>query len=273
MKTGFQWAAGVLLFWTLLVLPSADSRATDNEESAKLLHFLETEYTPSTPLLPAGATVKEGLFEPGEGQPVGAVQLLKGAVLVLHKDNNKTAFKLQKDSPVFPGDTLITEKGSRVTLLMQDNSVLTLTAQSKLVLDRAVYNPDQGRRDTKLQLLLGRMRAIVSKLAGKTSFTVKTPTALAGVRGTDFALAVAPSPEAPLQLMTAVLTGGGRSFVEVSSPTGGTGTVLCPQSVLRADEGGKIGKPIRVCWRAGKLMRRVAPEIGLNCNFFYTPKK
>ncbi|MCW5200675.1 FecR domain-containing protein [Desulfobulbus sp. F4] len=237
--------------------------ASKIEESSKLLRFMETEHTPISPLLPEGAAVKEG-FEKGEGDAVGTVQLLKGTTLVLHKNGN-SAFRLQRDSPVFAGDILITEKESRVSLLMQDSSLLVLAAQSKLVLDRAIYDSGEGRRDTKLQLLMGRMRAVVSKLAGRSIFSIQTPTAVAGVRGTDFALAVAPSPDAPSHLMTAVLTGGGRSFVKVVNSSSGTSAVLCPLSIVDADVGGKIGKPIRVCWKASKLLRRIAPEIGLNC--------
>jgi hypothetical protein len=264
MKTYAQAAAGGLVL--LLLLLAAGAQAVESvDPSDKLIRFMRTEHTPSEPLLPPGAAVKEG-FEPGEGAPAGAAQIIKGTVLVLRK-NSGAAFRLRKDMPVFAGDTLITEKDSRVTVLMQDNSVLSLAAQSKLVIDQAELQPE-GRRDTKLKLLLGRVRAVVSKLAGKNSFTIRTPTLLAGVRGTDFAVAVAPAPDTPSQLLTAVLTGGGQSFVELISPAGGASTVLCPLSVASADESGKISRPIRVCWKAQKTLRRIAPEIGLNCGVY-----
>lgn len=265
MKTYAQAAAGGLVL--LLTLLAAGGQAAESiDPSDKLIRFMRTEHTPAAPLLPPGAAVKEG-FEPGEGEPVGTVQIIKGTVLVLRKDSG-AAFHLQRDLPVFTGDTLITEKDSRVTLLMQDNSVLSLTAQSKLVIDQAVLKPEGGR-DTKLKLLLGRVRAVVSKLAGKSSFTVRTPTLLAGVRGTDFAVAVAPAPDGPPQLLTAVLTGGGQSFVELLSPAGGESTVLCPLSVASADESGKISRPVRVCWKSPKTLRRISPEIGLNCSIYF----
>lgn len=271
IKRYAQAAAGGLAL-LLTLLPAPEGRASERADASdKLIRFMRTEHTPSEPLLPPGTVVREDGCEPGEGEPAGTVQLVKGTALAVRKGSG-AACRLRKDSPVFTGDMLITEKDSRATLLMQDNSVLSLSAQSKLTIDQAALKPE-GKRDTKLKLLLGRVRAVVSKLAGKSSFTVRTPTLMAGVRGTDFAVAVAPAPDAPSQLLTAVLTGGGQSFVELLSPAGGASTLLCPLSVASVDESGRITRPVRVCWKSPKTLRRIAPEIGLNCSIYRRRRK
>lgn len=207
-------AAGLVL---ILLLSSAGQSAANSISREELLQMLTTE-TDVDPIqlraLPA-----ENFQEQEQGQAVGRVQRVQGAVIFIPK-GGYSAYHLNKSVPVavHDGDTLITAKNSRVTLLMNDKSKLTLTPQSKMVIDQSLYNPATNRRDTKLRLLLGRLRAVVAKITGENSYSIQTPTATAGVRGTDFALAANPE-------MTALLTGGGDSTVELTSAAGSRFTV------------------------------------------------
>ena len=220
---------------TMIFSPITSLAADDVQE---LLDFLKTDAPPPEPLLPSDVAVADS-FKPGSGNSVGEAQLIQGTVLVIHKDS-KTAFKLKKGLAVFNGDTLITETRSRAHLLLNDKSTLALAAHSKLVIDKSLYDPKADSRDTEMRLLFGRVRSVVSKVGTSPNYSIKTPTAVAGVRGTDFALAVtmAPEPETsaldhflallspreahaivPKALATSVITGA-NSVVAFSGRTG-----------------------------------------------------
>ena len=245
-------------FAPLLFFPLTGLAGEDCPSESDLLHFLKTEAIPSAPLLPASATVAEE-FAPGRGGRAGTVRNALGTVLALHQDSS-TAYRLRKGLPVFNGDTIITGQDSRVTLLMLDKSLLTLTPQSKLVLDQSLYNRGTGSRDTRLQLILGRLRTIVSKITGQGAYLIRTPTAAAGARGTDFALAVAPAPDAPDQLLTALVTGGGGSTVELTSAAGGS-VMVGPLSVAGAPSDCPVCPAMKVGQTAAETLRTIAPEL------------
>jgi hypothetical protein len=97
-------------------------------------------------------------------------------------------------SDVFVGERVRTADASRLKLLMRDDSVLTLGPRSELTIDQQVVKGDGGAAtDTsRLGALVGSVRAVVTERYGSrgSSFEVKTPTAVAGVRGTGFVVLV-----------------------------------------------------------------------------------
>jgi hypothetical protein len=76
-------------------------------------------------------------------------------------------------------------------------SSFSLNEYSRMRVKKVVYQAADKTRDTSLDLSFGKARFIAAKLTEKSKFEVTTPTAVAGVRGSDFALLVQPeSPEA-----------------------------------------------------------------------------
>ena len=88
----------------------------------------------------------------------------------------------------------MTGKRSRVSVRLNDRSVFALAPVSKLVIDKSVYNPEKKKRSSFLSLWFGRARFVVAKIMGQkeADYKVKTPTAVCGVRGSDFGLSVSP---------------------------------------------------------------------------------
>jgi hypothetical protein len=264
MKTRFMT---ILLSFILLFFLPMFVHASNN--GLKLLKFFEYEHIPPQPLLPVYVKITGG-FEPGIGISVGAVREIHGTVLVFHKGGGN-AYRLKKKLPIFRGDTLITEAGGRVTLLMEDKSALTLTSRSKLLIDKSFghFDTKTNIRDTKLQLLFGRMRVIVSKIIGKSDYAITTPTAVAGVRGTDFALSVGPvfKPNyaaggdklIPLQ-MTAIVTGENNSTVEFNG-TEVNPIIVGSLSVAAAMSGRPADKAVHIGPSALNSLKRNAPEL------------
>ncbi|MBZ5566746.1 MAG: FecR family protein [Acidobacteriia bacterium] len=80
-------------------------------------------------------------------------------------------------------DLLRTDDQGRVRIKLLDQSVLSIGVKSQL----RIVSHDAASRQTSLELNYGKLRAQVSKITragGK--FELRTPTAIAGVIGTDF---------------------------------------------------------------------------------------
>jgi hypothetical protein len=140
----------------------------------------------SEPLVPEGLII-EDVFKPGFGPPVGKVQLVQGDVLIIHTDL-ASGYRAQKDLPLFGGDTIVTLETGRIRFELNDGSTLTLIPETKLTISRSVYDPAKKSRASYVDMSVGKVRSVVTKLTGfkRSVFKVKTPTAVCGVRGSDF---------------------------------------------------------------------------------------
>ncbi len=86
-------------------------------------------------------------------------------------------------TPVALGDVVATDAAAKVKLLLADDSVLDIGPRSRVVLDALVLATDH--RTVKLHVLVGRFKLGIARFFGGTSdYEVRTPTAVAGVRGT-----------------------------------------------------------------------------------------
>ncbi len=180
----------VMFFFTWVVPPILAEEAGD-----KLIEIFKKDVKPPVDLLPEGVEIVEG-FEPGEGASIGTAKKLKGKILVIHK-GAKVAYELKKGQDLFTGDMLISGEDSSIHAKLIDKSVFSLAPYSKMILDKFIYDPEKDSRDSFVSLLFGKARFIASKLIGSRDddFRVKTPTAYAGVRGSDFAISVVPVEE------------------------------------------------------------------------------
>jgi hypothetical protein len=164
---------------------------------AVLFLFIESSFamdeSPAASLLPAGLTI-ETEYKPGFGAPVGKVLVVRGDVIIIHADEQR-GYMATKDLPLYKNDTVVTQPQGRVRLMLNDGSLLTLASMTKLVINRVVYEPETKGRSTYMHQDAGTVRIWVRKLLGynPSEFKVKTPTAVAGVRGSDFIISVTPT--------------------------------------------------------------------------------
>lgn len=131
--------------------------------------------------LPASASSVHGIFK-----------VVKGQVEVISKEGQKK--KARIGLKVFPEDTVKTGKDSRAKIVMVDKNEINVSPESEFSLSKYEYNPDENKKDVMINVIYGKIRAKVSqKYDGDNKFRVKTPTAVAGVRGTDFITAFTPA--------------------------------------------------------------------------------
>ena len=197
----------------------------------KLTEIFKKDIKPRVSLIPAGVKIAKD-FKPGKGKPIGTVKVIKGVVLTIHRDE-KTAYILKKGNKLYTYDTLISEEQSKAQAKLNDGSFITMGPYTKLVFDKSVFDPSKPARNSLLSLLFGKARFIVTKLANfrDSRFNVKTPTAVAGVRGSDFAICVAPGSP----LTTTIMTGKGTT-VTFAGNTGPT-QLVGPMSASKATQG------------------------------------
>ena len=158
-----------------------------------VLLFVGTAFgSSSEPMLPDGLII-EDIFKPGLGAPVGKILLVQGKAVLMHKRMPR-GYWAKKGLPLFKGDTIITQQKGRIRFELNDRSIVSLASRTKMVINKSVYDPKKKSRLSFLKMALGRGRFLVRKLFDlkRSRFSVKTPTAVVGVRGSDFIIRVTP---------------------------------------------------------------------------------
>ena len=90
-------------------------------------------------------------------------------------------------------DRIKTDLLSKATFTFDDKSTMTVAEDSVVNITKHIYDPEKDLRQTIVHLSRGTVRFVVTKGKARGSmFKVITPTAIAGVRGTEFVVDVAP---------------------------------------------------------------------------------
>jgi hypothetical protein len=90
---------------------------------------------------------------------------------------------------LFEGDQIRVNKNSVAELITEKNSVIRLSENSALEITKLEKDPEQEKETSRFSLSLGRLWNRVRKfLSSKSEYTVCTPTALSGVRGTVYSI-------------------------------------------------------------------------------------
>jgi hypothetical protein len=82
-----------------------------------------------------------------------------------------------------------TRKGAMCEILLDDGSILKLKENTMLEINDLSEDPETKKKSSIFKLLLGKLWAKAAP-QGDSKFNVVTPTAIAGVRGTEFAIIV-----------------------------------------------------------------------------------
>ncbi len=115
-----------------------------------------------------------------EARPIGVAQDVKNTVT---GDANNTKRRIRKGGDVFQNELIKTGFFSRAELRFIDKTLLSLSARSTVRLDSFVYNPKTRSGKIVINTLKGAFR-FVSGSAVKSAYSIKTPVATIGVRGT-----------------------------------------------------------------------------------------
>ena len=131
----------------------------------------------------------ESDYMPGFGPPVGKVKIVQGKVYIIHLNILK-AYIAKPDLQLYKGDKIVCMDKSRARLVLSDASLMTIGSNSVLILNKILHDPLKQSRASFINMERGKARFGVRKLSKfrRSNFKVKTPTALVGVRGSDFVI-------------------------------------------------------------------------------------
>ena len=124
-------------------------------------------------------------------ESIGEVTALEGQANV-QRAGSAQAMPLRVQSPVYRGDTIKTLEASKIKLLLIDGTGLTLGERGTMTLSQLVYAPQRNTHQGVVSIVSGIFRAVTRKVLPQTTFEVRTATAVAAVRGTQWLGEVTP---------------------------------------------------------------------------------
>ncbi len=145
----------------------------------------------------------------------GIFMVVKGDVEVESKKTGK--FKAKVSSKIYAGDTVSCAADGRAKIVMSDRNVLNVSPDTKITVNKYENDSQTGVKNVDIELSKGKLRSNVEqKYDGeKSQFLIKTPTAVAGVRGTQFLTSFD-----PVAMKTQIVTFKGEvSFALTGSDT------------------------------------------------------
>jgi hypothetical protein len=130
-----------------------------------------------------------GLAAAASAADIGQIKVAKGQVTIERQGKTSPA---SVGTRLQTSDIVKTGADGSVGITMDDDSLLSAGPNSALSLDTYAFDPttNQGRLDTSLNK--GTLAVISGRIAKQSpdAMTVRTPTAILGVRGTEFVVSV-----------------------------------------------------------------------------------
>ena len=94
--------------------------------------------------------------------------------------------------PVYAEETVLTNGQASTALQFLDDTQLRVGTNSKVKLDKFIYDPGTGTGEALLNFGTGAFRYVSGRLGKQHNIQLATPTAVLSIRGTDLVIAVAP---------------------------------------------------------------------------------
>jgi FecR protein len=161
---------------------------------APAVPYLGRLLTASVLALSATLTWSQAPASNTDASRVGTFKQVQGDIR-LGKDAGRAA--PQPGDALRPGDRITTGKDGAASLVLKDGTVLTLGPNTTADLSQFQFDTTTQEGNFVLELLQGSVRVVTGLLAkiNPDRFKVKTPTAVVGVRGTDFIVEATPATE------------------------------------------------------------------------------
>ena len=129
---------------------------------------------------------------------IGSVTESSGTAVI---KRGKDTIQIAKGTEVKTNDKVETKNG-KVKIVFKDDTNVTVTESSSLVIDDFVYDPKSGAGKLGLKAAAGTVRYVSGSIAkDPKNVKINTPTAAIAVRGTDFVMAVSETGASMIMLM------------------------------------------------------------------------
>ena len=151
-------------------LSARPRKAFVNDMTCRFLAFV-----PLVALLGAGTPVMADL-DTTVGNTLVVVRTVTGTM-----EDDKRILKFQDD--VYHNELISTEEESATQITFLDESTISLGADSSIVLDQFVYDPDPSNSSFVITITQGALR-FTSGVLPNEAYKIQTPVATIGIRGT-----------------------------------------------------------------------------------------
>jgi hypothetical protein len=129
---------------------------------------------------------------------IGSVTESSGTAII---KRGKDTIQIAKGTLIETNDKIETKNG-KVKIVFKDDTNVTVTESSSLVIDDFVYDPKSGAGKLGLKAAAGTVRYVSGSIAkDPKNVKINTPTAAIAVRGTDFVMAVSETGASMIMLM------------------------------------------------------------------------
>ena len=157
-----------------------------------LSHPVFAEMSLSERSLPADTVIKDS-FQAGTGLPVGKIESVRGEINIFHRDPT-VGYRARPGLPLYPGDTLLTRKNSRILFRLVDGSRLAMAPGTRLTLLQTNTNSARKFSLSFLALKRGGVRFNVNPRPDFSmfEFKVQTETAFIQAQAADFVIKADP---------------------------------------------------------------------------------
>jgi len=207
------------------------------------------------------------------------IRRLRGPIEVLRlksdssqvADDGRIAIMARKKMKLWCSDIIVTRAAARAKIVMKNKTVLSMGPHSRIEIQNYLQ---KSPAVNKLQLTYGRVRTLFRRTKGKvptklpekgakkrvsiqSRLIIKTPSAVAGVRGTDFYLSYNPE-----KAVTEQATISGE--VEVKNEVTGQAVSVKPGNqvvVKKIDD--KVVEKVKQEIRRGKPLQQIQRELGV----------
>jgi hypothetical protein len=129
---------------------------------------------------------------------IGSVTEASGTAVI---KRGKDTIPVVKGTEIKTNDKVETKNG-KVKIVFKDDTNVTVTESSSLIIDDFVYDPKSGAGKLGLKAAAGTVRYVSGSIAkDPKNVKINTPTAAIAVRGTDFVMAVSETGASMIMLM------------------------------------------------------------------------
>jgi hypothetical protein len=129
---------------------------------------------------------------------IGSVTESSGTAII---KRGKDTIQIAKGTLIEINDKIETKNG-KVKIVFKDDTNVTVTESSSLIIDDFVYDPKSGAGKLGLKAAAGTVRYVSGSIAkDPKNVKINTPTAAIAVRGTDFVMAVSETGGSMIMLM------------------------------------------------------------------------
>ncbi|MDH4226597.1 MAG: FecR domain-containing protein [Deltaproteobacteria bacterium] len=136
----------------------------------------------------------------------GAVISWKGSVYIERAAGGKA--EVERQETLYEGDTIETMEGSMAKLLMKDDTVMALSAKTVFKIEGYAVDSTKNVRTTRIKMTRGVLRTYAGRFFGgaDSKFSVESPTAVAGAKGTGWLQVVKENGETEVLVLSSIVT-------------------------------------------------------------------